>query len=326
MSQANLPSLVQAAAVQAESVVLDVEAGTEKACMLIDEAASHGARLIVFPESFLPVYPNGSLWGRGLSRFGAEVAKKAFVRMRRNSVEIPGPITDRLGRAAQQAGALVAIGVSEKEACSETLYNTLLYLGPDGSILGKHRKLVPTNHERLLWGMGDGSTLGVIDSPVGRLGGLICWENYMPLARYALYAQGEQIHLAPTADDREIFLVNARNTAAEGRVFVICVNAYLRKGSYPADFELQEELAAMPEELGIGGSAIIGPDGGFLAGPLWKQEGILYAELDLERITQERQLLDVTGHFARPDVLSLQFNRAPLRNLQAVPPDSTVKS
>jgi len=317
--------IVRAAAVQAESVVLDLEAGVEKACRLIGEAASQGARLIVFPESFLPVYPSGSLWGRGLSRFGAPQAKKAFARMRRASVEIPGPITDKLARAARQAQALVAIGVSEMEARGETLYNTLLYLGPDGSILGKHRKLVPTNHERLLWGVGDGSTLQVLDTPVGRVGGLICWENYMPLARFALYAEGEQIHLAPTADDREIFLVNARNTAAEGRVFVVCVNMYLRKKSYPADFELAEDLAAAPEELGAGGSAIVGPDGEVMAGPLWRQEGMLFADLDLERITQERQLLDVTGHFARPEVLRLSVNRTPQRSVSTDPSDSSTR-
>ena len=320
------PALVRAAAVQAESAVLDVEGGVEKACRLIAEAAGLGARLIVFPESFIPVYPNGSLWGRGLSRFGAPEAKQAFARMHRSSVEVPGPVTERIGRAARDAKALVVMGVSEREAQRNTLYNTLVFLGPDGSLLGKHRKLVPTNHERLIWGMGDGSTLGVFDTPVGRVGGLICWENWMPLARYALYAQGEQIHLAPTADDREIFLVNARNTAAEGRVFVVCVNTYLRKSSYPSDFELREDLAPLPEELGTGGSAIIGPDGEFLAGPLWNKEGILIADLDLDRITQERQLLDVTGHYARPDVLSLRFNRSPLRSLEEDSGDSAPES
>mgnify|MGYP003579553524 FL=1 len=308
-------SLVRAAAVQAESAVLDVSAGVEKACRLIAEAAGMGARLIVFPESFIPVYPNGSLWGRGLSRFGAPEAKRAFARMHRSSVVVPGPETEKLALAAREAQALVVVGVSERETQRDTLFNTLVFLGPDGSFLGKHRKLMPTNHERLIWGMGDGSTLGVFETPMGRVGGLICWENWMPLARYALYAQGEQIHLAPTADDREIFLVNARNTAAEGRVFVVCVNTYLRKSSYPADFELQEDLAPLPEELGTGGSAIIGPDGEFLAGPLWNKEGILIADLDLDRITQERQLLDVTGHYARPDVLGLRFNRSPLRSM-----------
>jgi nitrilase len=326
MTRKDPSSVVRAAAIQAESAVLDVEAGVEKACRLIGEAAAKGARLMVFPESFIPVYPNGSLWGRGLSRFGAPEAKRAFARMHRCSVEIPGPVTRRLGQAARDAGAVVVVGVSEKEPHRNTLFNTLVYFGPDGQLLGKHRKLVPTNHERLLWGTGDGSTLGVFDTPVGRIGGLICWENWMPLARYALYSQGEQIHLAPNADDSEMFLVNARNTAAEGRVFVVCVNTLLRKSSYPADFELPEDLAPLPEELETGGSAIIGPDGAFLAGPLWKQEGILLADLDLDRIAGERQLLDVTGHFARPDVLSLRFNPAAQRSLRVGPEDPPAES
>jgi nitrilase len=316
MPSMNRSSVVRAAAVQAESAVLDRDAGVEKACSLIAKAAQEGAGLIVFPESFLPVYPHSGLWGRGLSRFGAPEAKGAFARFHRNSVEIPGPVTERLGRAARAAGALVVVGVSEREPGRDTLYNTLVFLGPDGSLVGKHQKLVPTNHERLIWGMGDGSTLRVFDTPLGRVGGLICWENWMPLARFALYAQGEQIHLAPNADDREIFLVNARNTAAEGRVFVVCVGTYLRKSSYPADFELREDLAALPEELETGGSAIIGPDGEYLAGPLWKQEGMLLADLDLDRLPGERQLLDVTGHYARPDVLGLRFNPSPLRSLE----------
>src|SRR5262245_42218641 len=182
-------SLVRAAAVQIESAVLDVDAGVEKACRFIAEAAGLGARLIVFPESFIPVYPNGSLWGRGLSRFGAPEAKRAFARMHRNSVVIPGPVTERLSQAAREAQALVVIGVSERESDRGTLFNTLVFLGPDGTLLGKHRKLMPTNHERLIWGMGDGSTMEVFETPMGRVGGLICWENWMPLARYALYAQ-----------------------------------------------------------------------------------------------------------------------------------------
>jgi nitrilase len=315
MPSLNRSSVVRAAAMQAESVVLDLDAGVEKACHLIAKAAEEGAGLVVFPESFLPVYPNSGLWGRGLARFGAGEAKRAFARFHRSSVEIPGPVTEKLGRAAREAGALVVMGVSERESGQSTLYNTLVLLGPDGSLIGKHRKLVPTNHERLVWGMGDGSTLQVFDTPMGRVGGLICWENWMPLARFALYTQGEQIHLAPNADDREIFLVNARNTAAEGRVFVVSVGTYLRKSSYPADFELQEDLAALPEVVESGGSAIIGPDGEYLAGPLWQKEGMLLADLDLDRIPGERQLLDVTGHFARPDVLGLRFDPSPQRSM-----------
>jgi nitrilase len=229
---------------------------------------------------------------------------------------VPGPTTEALGRAAREAHATLVMGINERAADTHTLYNTLIFIGPDGSLLGKHRKLMPTSYERMIWGMGDGSTLKVFDTPLGKIGGLICWENWMPLARYALYAQGEQIHVAPTADDRELTLVNIRNTAAEGRVFVISVCMVLRKSSYPADFELSAGLADAPEFLESGGSAIVAPDATVLAGPLWKEEGILYADLDLNRLVEEHHLLDVLGHYARPDVLSLRFNASPLNIME----------
>ncbi len=322
---ANLLQTVRAAAVQAEPIVLDREATVEKACQLIAEAASHGAQLIVFPELFIPTYVNSVVWGRGLANFEAPSAKRAWARLWHNAVEIPSPATDVLSQAVREARATVVIGLHERTAQSNTLYNTLLFIGPDGNLLGKHRKLMPTNGERLVHGLGDGSTLGILDTPVGKVGGLICWENRMPLARYALYSQGEQIHVAPNADDRDIWLVTARNTAVEGGVFVISVCMILRKSSHPEDFELSQELAEASEYLVTGGSAIIGPDGEFLAGPLWKDEGILYADLDLNRIVEEHQLFDVTGHYARPDVLSLRFDASrrnvlePMHSAEAQP-------
>ena len=308
---------VRAAAVQAEPVVLDRDGTVAKACGLIARAAENGAGLVVFPETFIPCYVNSSVWGRGMARFGAEAAKRAWSRLWQNSVEIPGPATEILGRAARSARAVVVMGVNERERESGSLYNTILFVGPDGAILGKHRKLVPTNHERMIHAPGDGSTLKVFETPAGRIGGLVCWENWMPLARAALYGQGEQIHVAPTADDREIFLINARNTAVEGGVFVLSVCSVLKKSAFPADFELMEDLAAAPEELSAGGSAIIGPDGEFLAGPLWREEGILYADLDLARLVEARQLMDNTGHYARPDVLSLRFDDSPRRLVES---------
>jgi nitrilase len=308
--------LIRAAAVQAEPVVLDREGTVKKACTLINEASANGARLIVFPETFIPTYPDVFAWGSGLSKFDTPPAKQAWARLWRNSVEIPGPTTHVLCQAARRAQAYVVMGLNERTAQTHSLYNTILFIGPDGELIGKHRKLVPTNHERMVWDVGDGSTLKVFDTQVGKLGGLICWENWMPLARYALYAQGEQIHLAPTADDSELALVNARNTAAEGRVFVISVCMILRKSSYPADFVLNPELIDAPEFLESGGSAIIGPDGSVIAGPLFKEEGILYADLDLNRVVEEHQLLDVVGHYARPDVLALHFNPSPQNALE----------
>jgi nitrilase len=300
---------VRVAAVQAEPVVLDRDATVAKACRLIAEAAKTGARLIVFPETFIPTYVNGRVWGRALSTFGTDRARRAFTRLWDQSVEIGSATTEQLGRAAREAGAVVVMGLNERVA--GTLYNSLLFLGPDGNVLGVHRKLMPTNHERMIWAMGDGSTLKVFDTPVGRIGGLICWENWMPLARYALYAQGEQIHVAPTADDGEMAAISARHIAFEGRVFVISVCMILRRSSYPSDFELADELAGTGDLLESGGSVIAGPDGKLLAGPLQGEEGILYADLDLGRLIGDRQLLDVTGHYARPDVLQLVVDTTP---------------
>jgi len=303
--------LIKAAAVQAEPVVLDREATVEKACQLIAESAGNGAQLIVFPELFIPIYPTAAVWGRGLAGFGTPRAKRAWSRLWQNSVEIPGPTMERLSKAARDAGAVVVMGVNERETQNKSLYNTLVFINSNGELLGKHRKLMPTNHERMVHGRGDGSTLRVYDTPVGRIGGLICWENWMPLARFALYGQGEQIHVAPTAYDDELCLINARNTAFEGGVFVITVCMILRKQSFPDDFEFQEELAEGDEYLEKGGTAIIGPDGNILAGPLWEEESVLYADLDLNRVVEQSQLFDVAGHYARPDVLSLNMNTAP---------------
>jgi nitrilase len=307
---------IKAAAVQAEPVVLDREATVEKACQLILETAANGAQLIIFPELFIPTYINSTVWGRGLASFGTANAKRAWSRLWQNSVEIPSHTTDRLSKTARDANAVVAIGLHERESKSRSLYNTLLFLNSDGTLLGKHRKLMPTNHERMVHGRGDGSTLRVYDTPVGRVGGLICWENWMPLSRFALYSQGEQIHIAPTADDDERTLINTRNTAIEGGVFVISVCMVLRKESFPKDFEFQQELEDAGDYLQTGGSAIIGPDGSILAGPLWKEEGILYAELDLNQVVEQSQLLDVAGHYARPDVLSLHLKATPQNVLE----------
>lgn len=294
---------VRAAAVQAEPVVLDLEGSLDKACRLIAEAGAEGAQLIVFPEMFLPTYTNSGVWGRGLARFGAPDARAAWLRLWQNSVEVPGKAVTRLCEAARKANAMVVIGVNERDPHNKSMYNSMLFISPEGELLGKHRKLTPTNHERMVHGVGDGSTLRVYDTPLGKIGGLICWENWLPLARFALYSQGEQIHVAPTAfDDPELALVNARNTAFEGRVFVISVCMILRKSSYPADFELKHELAEDNEFQESGGSVIVGPDGCVLAGPLWKEEGILYADLDLNETIGHAQLIDVAGHYSRPDV------------------------
>lgn len=305
------PSRFTVAAVQAAPAFLDREATVEKGCRLILEASRHGARFIVFPETWIPGYP---VWTNATSRWNYTPAKKAFARLYNNAVDVPGPVTEALGAAAREAGAVVAMGVNERDG--GTLYNTIVFLGSDGRFLGKHRKLVPTYHERTVWGQGDGSTLQVFSTELGRVGGLVCWEHWMPLARYALYAQGEQLHasLWPTAN--ETFQLACRAMAFEGRLFVVVAASYLTRAMLPSDFELAQEMAPLPEAIVRGGSAIIGPDAKYLAGPVYDQETILYAEVDLGRIIEEKQALDVVGHYARPEVLRLVVNREPFRPTQ----------
>jgi len=302
---------VRAAVVQAAPVVLDRDATVEKACRLVETAASQGARLILFPEAYIPAY----LWGLTFgTRLGGRTpaGRRTWARYWANAVEIPSPATDALCRAARSAGAHLAIGVIERDVHGSrgTLYCTLLYIGPDGRILGKHRKLKPTAAERLVWGEGDGSTLPVFATDYGRLGGLICWENYMPLARMAMYGQGVDLYLAPTADWRDSWQATIRHIACEGRCFVLSCCQYLTKAMCPADLEVWSELADAPDVLSRGGSAIVGPLGEYLAGPHFGSEEILTADLDLARVTEARFDFDVVGHYARPDVFRLTVNRA----------------
>jgi nitrilase len=222
-----------------------------------------------------------------------------------------------LGAAASEAGVYLAVGVIERDTQGSggTLYCTLLYFGPDGRLLGKHRKLKPTAAERFIWGEGDGSTLPVLETELGKIGGLICWENYMPLARMTMYGKGVQIYLAPTADSRDTWQATLRHIACEGRCYVIASNQYFRRDMYPDDFEGWEELKGQPEVLSRGGSAIISPLGKVLAGPLFGEEGILTAELDLGEVTRGKYDLDVVGHYARPDVFQLHVNEEPARSV-----------
>jgi nitrilase len=225
-------------------------------------------------------------------------------------MEIPSEASNMLAEAAHQAQAYVAIGVIERdtESSQGTLYCTLLYFGPDGKLLGKHRKLKPTASERLIWGEGDGSTLTVINTDVGRIGGLICWENYMPLARTALYQKGVEIYLAPTADAREGWQSTLRHIALEGRCFVLGCNQFMTKSMYPSDLAQAEDLSGQPEILCRGGSAIVSPSGNYIAGPLFDKEGTLLAELDLAEVVRGKFDFDVVGHYARPDVFHLTIN------------------
>ncbi|MBN2550350.1 MAG: carbon-nitrogen hydrolase family protein [Anaerolineales bacterium] len=298
-----------AAVVQAAPVLFDRQACTAKACQLAAEASSQGAGLILFPEAFIPAYPRGFTFGTVVGS-RSPAGRMLWQRYWENAIDVPGPETQRLGQAAHDARSFLAIGVIERDSqySRGTLYCTLLYFGPDGRLLGKHRKLKPTAAERLIWGEGDGSTLTVLDTGIGKIGGLICWENYMPLARMAMYAKGVEIYLAPTADSRDTWQATLRHIACEGRCFVLGCNQYVTKTMYPTDLPGIEELESQPEVMCRGGSAIISPLGEILAGPLFDQEGILYAELDLAEVIRSKFDFDVVGHYARPDVFSLQVN------------------
>jgi nitrilase len=296
---------VVAAAVQATPVFLDRDATVDKAGKLVKEAGSAGAGLVVFPETFVPTYPDW-VW-RATAWDG--VAEQLFARLLENAVEVPSAATDAIGAAAKRAKAYVSIGVNEREPGGSTLYNTQLTFARDGSLLGKHRKLMPTGAERLVWGMGDGSTLEVYRTPFGVLGGLICWENYMPLARYAMYAKGVDVWVAPTWDNGEPWVATLRHIAREGRVFVIGVAELLRGSDIPDDIPGRDELWQGEDDWANDGhSAIVGPDGELLAGPLVREEGILYAELDAAKARATRHQFDPVGHYARPDVFRLHVD------------------
>jgi nitrilase len=303
---------VRVAVVQAAPVLFDREASVEKACRLAAEAAAQGAQLLLFPEAFVPAYPRGLSFGMVVGRRSPE-GRRTWQRYWANAVDVPGPATEALGAAARRARAYLAIGVIERDSeySRGTLYCTLLYFGPDGRLLGKHRKLKPTGAERLIWGEGDGSTLTVLETAVGRVGGLICWENYMPLARMAMYGKGVEIYVAPTADARDTWQATLCHIACEGRCFVLGCNQYVTRAMYPPDLEGLEELADQPEVMCRGGSAIYSPLGEVLAGPLYDQEGTLFAELDLGEIARSKLDLDVVGHYARPDVFRLIVNERP---------------
>jgi nitrilase len=300
---------VKVACVQAEPVILDLERTLDKLESLVAEAAGNGAELVVFPETFVSVYPS-SLWAKYFAGWNDERAKRVFARMAHSAVAVGSPAERRLAAAAKELGVWLVTGVNEIEAERPgTIYNALLYHSPTGELALHHRKLMPTNHERLVWGQGDGRGLHTIETGFGRVGGLICWENYMPLARFAVYEAGVEIYVASTADDAETWQATLVHIARESRAFVVSPCVYQRASAYPADFPLREALDGV-DTIGYGGSAILAPDGSYLAGPLYEQEGILYADLDPEFLLGQRQRFDPVGHYNRPDVLQLTL-RAP---------------
>jgi nitrilase len=298
---------IQAAAVQAGSIPFDTGRTLDKALALIDEAGRGGANLVVFPEAFIGGYPKGVDFGARVGMRSRE-GRSLFRRYYESAIDVPGPVTERLGKAAHALRMWLVMGAIERDG--GTLYCTALFFGADGSLAGKHRKLMPTAMERLIWGFGDGSTLTVIDTPFGKIGAAICWENYMPLLRAAMYGKGVQLYCAPTVDDRETWSATMRHIALEGRCFVISASQFIRRGDYPADYEALQ--GKDPDSIMIGGgSMIVSPLGRILAGPYRDGECIVRAELNLEEIAEGKFDLDVVGHYARPDVFELNVNERP---------------
>jgi nitrilase len=302
-------TLVKVAVAQLGSVLMDRDASIDKACQYIIEASKNGAQILVFPEAFISGYPRGLRFDSAIGSRGAR-GKQDWVRYWNSSVPVPGEPLQKLADAINKAKLYVVIGVVEQEwrGSRGTLYCTMLYYGPEGTILAKHRKLKPTGIERLIWGEGDGSTLSTIQTPYGCVGGLICWENYMPLARMYMYEKGVNIYIAPTADARNSWQATIQHIACEGRCFVLAANQFVRKEDYPEDLACYEELQDFPSIMCRGGSAIVNPFGEYLVDPLYDEEGVLYADLDLNLIEQGHLDFDVAGHYARSDIFTLVVN------------------
>jgi len=299
---------VRVAAVQATPVILDAEASVHKAARLIGAAARDGAELVALPETFVSLYPSNR-WARAAASFGG--ADELWERMWESSVEVPGPLVDQLVAACAEHGVHCVIGVNERESERPgTLYNTMLTLGPEG-LLAKHRKLMPTHHERLFHGIGAGDDLGVVETPLGRIGGLICWENRMPLARYAVYRSGPQIWVAPNADDSDGWLASMRHIAIESGAYVVSVPQYIPRSAFPDDFPVA--LGDDPDDVfGRGGAAIVEPTWGeVIAGPLYGEEGTVVADCDLREGLHAKRWFDAVGHYSRQDVLAPARSEAP---------------
>ncbi len=311
-------TLVRVAVVQAAPVPFDKQAAVAKVAALTREAAAQGARIVLFPEAYVPCYPRGMLFGSNVGKRTDE-GRKDFRRYYEEAVDIPGEETLLLGQVAAETGVYLSLGVIERDKGS--LHCTVVFFGPDGAYLGKHRKLKPTGSERLIWSQGDGSTLPVIETPYGNMGAVICWENYMPLLRAAMYAKGTSIYLAPTADARDNWQATLKHIALEGRCFVLSCNQYQTKDMVPTDLPGHGDLAGEPDLMCRGGSCILDPMGEYLAGPLYGSEGILTADLDPGRLAEARYDFDVVGHYARNDVFTLLVDERPQRGVAFITED-----
>jgi len=301
--------MLKVAAAQFAPVFLDRQATVEKACDVIARAAEAGASLVVFPEVFIAGYPD---WTWVVPNHQGALLNDLYARLLDNAVSVPDASTDQLCEAAKQAGICVVMGMHERnaEASGATVFNSLLFIDEQGRILGKRRKLMPTGAERLMWAQGDGTTLQVFDTSVGRLGGLICWENYMPLARQAFYSQGVQILATPTWDKSPNWIASLRHIAREGGVFIVNCCQALRMDDVPDDCGFKDLYPGDREWVNVGNSCVISPKGEVIAGPLEAEEGLVIAEVDLREILAAKRMFDVAGHYARPDVFDFSVRGA----------------
>jgi nitrilase len=299
------------AVIQKPPVLLDRAATIARVVELIDEAATAGASLLVFPEAYVPGYPTW-IWRLRPGGDGA-VTSEIHARLRANAVDVAGGDLQPVQDAAAKRRVTVVLGINELDSgfSGTTLFNTVVFIGPDGTLLNKHRKLMPTNPERMVWGMGDATGLKVVDTPAGRLGALICWESYMPLARYALYAQNIDIYVAPTWDSGESWLATMRHIAKEAGCWVIGTATAMQGSDLPADFPDRDKLYKPDEWINDGDAVVIKPMGAIAAGPLHREKGILYAEIDAEAARRSRRSMDVCGHYSRPDIFSFTVDRKP---------------
>lgn len=292
------------AVIQTSPIPSDSAATVDKLIKFAGDARRQGAELAVFPEAFLGGYPKGADFHIALGARPPE-SREEFRHYYENAIAVPGPETERIAAAAAELKLFIVVGVIERAGA--TLYCTALFFGPEGGLLGKHRKLMPTAAERYIWGQGDGSTLPVFDTPAGKLGAVICWENYMPMLRMAMYGKGIEIYCAPTADDRPTWLPSMQHIALEGRCFVLSSCQVLRGSEFPKEF--RNEISTDPDAILMrGGSCIIGPLGNVLAGPVFDEDAVLVAEIDLADIPRARFDFDVVGHYSRPDVFRLTVN------------------
>lgn len=296
---------VKVAVIQDSSVPFDAAATTRKTLELLEEAAANGTELIVFPEAFLGTYPKGLNFDAPVGT-RLDAGRDEFLRYYNGAVEMQGPEMEQIAQAVAEHDVFVVLGIIERSG--STLYCTAVYIDGVKGVVGKHRKLMPTGAERLVWGFGDGSTIEAVDSDLGTVGAVICWENYMPLLRSAMYAQGVEIYCAPTADSRDTWTATMRHTALEGRCFVLSSCQYITADEFGDDYRSVLEHSA-DEPLMRGGSVIIGPLGNVLAGPVFDERTILYADLSREELIRSKFDFDVVGHYARPDVFSLQVDR-----------------